>query len=167
MEEHDPLFAVMEFGVGLAGFAGVAFAVSRKGALSQADLFRLRNLLGSSLGAAFFALVPVLLNAMPLSSINTWRITSALLLVYHAFATAMMRSTSQSIPAEQREQMSRTLRGVVLANLALSVVLLAANTVGWPGAPQFWPVLFALIAMLLHAAINFVRLLTAPRRDAA
>lgn len=68
MVPYGPLFAVMEFGVGLAGFAGVAFAVMHRGELGSVDRFRINNLLVNALGASFFALVPVLLDSTALSS---------------------------------------------------------------------------------------------------
>lgn len=160
MIQYGPLFAVMEFGVGLAGFAGVAFVVIHRGELGSVDRFRISNLLVTALGAAFLALLPVLLDSTALSLEATWRLTSGvvILCVGGGWVVAIRRTRAMS--GEERASMSRWIWIFNLLHSGLSLALLAGNLVGWPFTPQVAPVFFALLSPLIQAAVNFVRLIS-------
>jgi hypothetical protein len=160
MIDQGPLFAVIEFGVGLAGFAGVAFALIHPDERAVVDRFRISNLLACALGAAFFALVPVLLDATGLSAHATWRITSGLLAASSTVGWVLTVRRGRAMSAEARAQMSGRVWAFNATHSMLAVALLVANVLGWPFAPQFAPVLFALFSLLAQAAINFVRIVS-------
>jgi len=160
MIPYGPLFAVMEFGVGLAGFAGVAFAVIHRGDLGTVNRFRIRNLLSCALGAAFLAFVPVLLDSAGVRADDNWRLTSVLVAVCYVAGWVLALNRARAMSAEERASMSRPVWAVNLAHSLVGLLLLVGNVVGWPFDPQIAPVLFSLLSLLVQAAINFVRLVS-------
>ena len=160
MSQHETLFALMEFGVGLAGFAGVAFAVIHRGRLAAVERFRVTNILLFSLGAAFFAFVPVVLDETGQSADHTWRLTSALLVVFYLILRVSGPRRMRAFSDEDRSRISRPFMAFTKALFVLGVLVLHGNTVGWPFAPQSAPVLLALLSLLGISAGNFVRLLS-------
>jgi len=165
MSQHDRLFAIVEFGVGIAGFAGVAFAVIYRGKLAEVDRFRVTNILGLSLGAAFFAFVPVVLDETGQSPGHTWRITSVLLVTFYVAAGVSLPRRMRAFTDQDRARLSPSFMVFSQGLFLLTVSVLIGNVVGWPFDPQSAPVLLALLFLLLVSAGNFVRLLARPHGD--
>ena len=75
----DAFLTLSEVGIGLAGFSGIALALTRRDApLSPGQAVFVRELIFNSLAVIFLALLPVGLNLIELQSPGTWRGLSGL-----------------------------------------------------------------------------------------
>ncbi len=159
MEERDALFAVAEFGVGLAGFSAIVVAlVRRSGGWEAASAYRLELLLFQSLGAGLFAFLPVTISFLGVQGPAVWRIASALFVVFLALCFLADWRRFHRLPDEARAVLSRGL--VLVGNVqgAFFAVLLLPNIAGFPFRPQIGPYFLVLVCLLGTAALNFMRI---------
>ena len=94
---YEPLLAIAQIALGLAGFGGLFVAMSQAGGRERhtADTYRLVLLLAVSLSTLFLSLVPVALDALGVGGAPLWRVSNALsfamlgamLAVVHRFRT--------------------------------------------------------------------------------
>ncbi len=74
-------------------------------ALAEVDRFRVTNILLLSLGVAFFAFVPVVLDEVGLSADQMWRTSSVLLAAYYAGMGASLPRRMRSFTPEDHARM--------------------------------------------------------------
>ena len=161
MYEQESLFAIVEFGVGLAGFAAVFVAlVRRAGAWEAASAYRLELLLVQSLAASLFALLPVSLRLLGVEPSLNWRLSSGLLAMAHIGGLVYARGRYRRLPGDARRELSRVLLhgGTVL--MLLSAAVLVLNGLGVLFAPQEGPYFLVLVSLLVASVLNFVRTVT-------
>jgi hypothetical protein len=153
----DYLTLIGELAIGVAGFAGVVAALSRRAAgdWRPVDVVRLQMLLRISIGCALWAVFPAFLLAGGLLNETLWRITSGLWLLYIALSAGTMLHRIRVVFAENRADASLSLSVLVGAGMLVTASLQAANAVL---LGQAWPHLFALAWGLCVAALLFLRL---------
>ena len=156
MDGEGSLFIVVEFGVGLAGFASIVIVLSREGTESHPHRrLDVVDLIGNALGAAFMALVPVAMHHASFSSDLIWRMSSFLLFAYQLnlgrWGYREARKAKTPLPRYY----------TLYYNSVGGVVMLAqvANVIGYPAAPQIAPFYVGLMWQLTSGATQFVRIL--------
>jgi hypothetical protein len=112
--QSEFLFTVAEIAVAFAGFAGLVIAISRRqgrsAADAQLDLELLKNVLGGSLMAIAFALIPATLLGMDVKPSVAWRSSAFLYAIAFVLymartlprAYASYRASSRSVPLSYR-----------------------------------------------------------------
>ena len=151
---------VTEFAVALAGFSGIAIALSHdRGALAAIDRFRTLSLLMWALGAAFVSTFPLIAQSFGVQGPSIWRAASAGFLAVLVVCTAVPFKLRRLLAAHDRASLSNILW--VLATGGNLVVALGQlpNVLPWLGPATPGPLLAGLIWLLFFAALLFVRLL--------
>jgi hypothetical protein len=166
VDERDALFAVSEFGVGLAGFSAVFVAlVRRSDAWEAASAYRLELLVIQSLAAGLFALLPVTVRFLGVEGPAAWRLSSALLILLYLLGSLVGWRRSVKLPEEARKAIEGGLQLYGYAQSAILVLLLLLNVVGFPFEPQIGPYFLGLVVLLLNSAVNFAQIvLTRPSK---
>lgn len=163
MESSDFFLTLGEIAVTLAGFAGVVVVFRRResGAWEAADLSRLRGMLGLSLGAGFFAVVPVGLHRAGASEATAWSVCSLALACWLLAVVYRVSRAARSLPASS---FSQFLTWFMLASQALAGLglLLNAFAILLPGGPAAY--IFAVVLMLTNSGVLFMRLVI-PRQE--
>lgn len=132
MDVSETLVGIAQLGIALAGFAGVALALSSPANWTPGDRYRIWLLLSLSLPQIPFALLPVvLLHALPELA---WRVASAPLVAYWLIFFGLIRRRLRRYREhEEFPIMSRRSWGLVVTPVSLAVsVLLCLNVASWP-----------------------------------
>jgi hypothetical protein len=158
LDYSETLIGIAELAVALAGFTGVAVAFGSRdrGAWHPGDRLRLNFLLESSLTAAGFALLTlVLLHVFPDSPSIAWAIGSFLWAVFMPWS---LHSSRRRIQYNQQEHgdTDQFANRLVFWVFAFLVLVLIGNVFFWQ---SFAPLLGALCFNLAGAAMQFVRLI--------
>src|SRR5262245_8402971 len=131
---NSELFAtIAEVSIVFAGFTGVVATVGFRDSTqpNQSHLLHVGGMVGFSLIAALFALVPPLLSALELSDMVVWRVSSAglasAMAAWQILGEVRWRSMKQ---LGNRDLSLRRFLVVVSATTALVVSALLVNTVG-------------------------------------
>ena len=156
----DSFATVPEFAVALAGFSGVAFALShQRGALASIDRFRTLNLLMWALGAAFVSTFPLLAVSFGAQGPLVWRWSSAGFVLVLLVCTAVPLILVRSLSAHDRAALSNALWVLAVGGNIVLLLIQIANVLGLFGDPMPGPILAGLIWLLFFASLLFVRLL--------
>ena len=149
-----------EFGAALAGFSGVALAISHRGGeLNGPQRFRTACLIAWALAPTFGATFPAVLEGIGLSGEQVWRASSAMFAFVASLVVIVPFRLRRGLNAAERSQLSPVIWFVsVGGNLAI-VALLAFNVVG-PALPGILAI--GLLWHLALAALLFTRMLLAP-----
>ncbi len=162
MEGQSALEIVAEVSVALAGFTGVVAAFGSRGGRgwTALDVLRFKMMLGTSLGALLFSLLPMALHHLGLTESTTWATSSALLLLF--LVGNAVRDVRFSRTPEVRDDpaFSPLLGQIVGAIMIATTVLLTLNLIGVGYEREFGPYLAGLLALLVASTIMFVRLLS-------
>jgi len=155
-----PLSTIAQLGIGLAGFSGIVVALGyRPQQLSSLDRVRVLALLFSSLGAALFATLPLILAASWSSPALIWRVSSlafaAALLGFHAFTLSRPRTLSSA----DRAALHPAMWVLAVGGSLIFSLLLLWNAAGRGGEPSPGPYLWALYYQLVYSSVQFIRLL--------
>lgn len=166
MDQAENLRTIAEIAAAFAGFTGVVLILGQRsvGTWSPAEASTIRVLLESSIGAVFFALLPNIILPAFVSPITTWRVSAALLTVYHVAAIARSDLLDRRATAEllgRRLDWGLTIGGLISSG-ATAVVALGFVT----GAAALIYTL-SLLYILLVAALCFGALLLSGGRPAA
>ncbi len=158
LDYSETLIGIAELAVALAGFAGVAvaFGSTGHGAWHPGDRLRLNFLLESSLTAAGFAILTlVLLHAFPGDASLPWMWGS---LSWALFMPWSLSSSRRRIAdnLEKHGDIDQIANRIVFSIFALLVVAQVANVLVWQ---NFAPLLAALCFNLAGAAMQFLRLI--------
>jgi hypothetical protein len=143
MPGEDFLFTIAQVAIALAGFAGL-ISVFRSGEDSgtQSEFYGQSMMLELSLGAAFFALLPMPLFYTLGAEPDVWRVTSALLL---AFLLAwIVLDARRGVRVQDHPLVVRVSQTLAL----IAVVLIQiGNIVVWRGLAGYaWGLLWMLLA---------------------
>jgi len=81
---EDYLYACVEAGVGLSGFAALALAIRSRStdAYTPYERIQISNLIERGLASAAFALIPLLLRSFQVDERSIWRLCSGLFFIY-------------------------------------------------------------------------------------
>lgn len=147
-----------ELGLGLAGFSGVALVLMRGGAaLNQLESDRLGIMLGSSLGAMFLSILPLVLSATDLDPNLQCRASSAVMAVYTAGFLRFYMLRTLRMRREAPEIVTGVPFGLVSAGHAVNLLLQGVSAAGVVACGPAY--LAGLFWLLFHAAYQFGRIL--------
>lgn len=157
MDVSEILVGIAQLSVALAGFAGVALAISASGTRSPGDQYRIWLLLCLSLPQIPLALLPIVILHWSVSPTLAWRAVSAPMILYWFVLFALMaRRLRRFSEHEEFPIMRRRSWGVVVVPGSLAVsALLLLNAIGWPFEPGPSAYLLALVWGLSWGAAAF------------
>lgn len=169
MEQEQFLLGIAQVAVTLAGFSGLVVAV-RGESPSQwhaRDIWSLSWMFGSSFGALFLALLPLLLRTFDLSAPVIWTTACAVMSIFVVLFSVIMiiwgtRLTSAGFPPRVR-----FFPKVARMVLILSGALAGAAALGMLPAWRVGLFALGLIACLIVAALSLVVFLVVLARAAA
>lgn len=165
MDPNAALSTSAQIAVAIAGFAGVVVAVRDESVHSwgRIEQFWLRLLLVNSILPLAFSMVGLLIISIKPVQPATWRWCSgfaALLLV--PYATMILRSLLRFAPGQLKAAGGGRFPSYALFTLLTAVCLLQLYNATTLAA--FWPYFVAIVAMLLGAMYQFVRLILIPQQ---
>jgi hypothetical protein len=161
VESSDFFLTLGEMAVTLAGFASVVVVFNRResGTWDRADVTRLRGMLGASLNAAFFSMLPVGLHRAGVSEAAVWSVSSFVLSCLMMFVVVVIFGQIRSLPSGSYSRPgSHLMRG----SLALVAFLLVLNafSLGFTGGPAIY--ILAVALLLVMAGVLFIRMVILP-----
>jgi hypothetical protein len=161
VDVSETLVGIAQLIVALAGFAGVALALSSATKRTPSDQYRIWLLLGLSLPQIPFALLPIVLLDWSPSSALAWQIVSVPLVLYWlVFFALIIRRLRRYEEHEEFPIMQRRSWSLVVTPGSLAVSgLLCLNVAGWPFEPGSAAYLLALVWGLSWAAAVFADLI--------
>ena len=158
--DPDSFSIVTEFAVALAGFSGIAIALSHnRGALAPMDRFRTLNLLMWALGAAFVSTFPLIASAFGAQGSSIWWWSSTGFLPVLVIGVAAPLKLVRALPANDRAALSKTMWVLAVGGNASVILAQLSNVLPLFGPAVPGPLLAGLIWLLFLAALLFVRLL--------
>ena len=161
MQDSDLLQTIAEIAVALTGFTGVvAFLGDRaQGEWRAVDLFRLNNLLLSSIAALTFSFVPILVFKLGASEFAAWRWSSGLFAAFLLVALEHSRRAMWRLPEPEQVEIVRPIAAAVVVIQSGVSVLLVTSAVGVAYSGESGPFFLGLVWLLGFSAFQFVRLL--------
>jgi hypothetical protein len=158
--EPESFSSITEFGVAIAGFSGVAVALThRDGGMSPIDRFRTLNLLVSALGATFASTFPLAAASFGATGSVIWAASSAgfaALLLVNSFLPFVLAA---SLSPEDRAALSSVIWMLAGGGSAVMVIWQATNAYAVFGPASPGPFVAGLLWQLFTATLLFVRLL--------
>lgn len=154
----ESLLGIAQLAIALAGFSGVVvvFGSRKEGTWDPGDKLRLVFLIESSLTAAGFALLALLLTYSFPSTLSTSWITVSLLWSAFMMWSLYSSHTRIRLNSEKHDDIDRLSNGLVTLVFSLLILVQFANFLLWK---EFWPVLAALCFNLAGATMQFARLI--------
>ncbi len=160
MEVLDELSLIAELGVAFAGFLSIFLVfASRDGRFSRADSLAVLNIVASGFGAAFSALVPIVLHHLGVQPQLLWRLAAGI---------ALCSAVPVSFYVLRRERRTRTegtaealhpiARIVGLSFSLLNFAIFSALVLGVVGSMAPGIYILALVVGLALGAANFISL---------
>ena len=161
MESSDFFLTLGEIAITLSGFASVVVVFNRResGTWDRVDIARLKGMLGASLNAAFFSMLPVGLHRAGVSEAGVWSVSSFVLSCMMMFIAVVVFGRINSLPSGSYNRSGfHLMRGSV----ALVAFLLMLNTfsLGFTGGPAIY--ILAVALLLVLAGVLFVRMVILP-----
>jgi hypothetical protein len=160
LQDSEFLVNTAQVAIGLAGFSGVAGVLgARPGSASpEFQGARLRLMIETSLLAAGFSLLPIVLEHLGFEPRTLWRVASGMNLLAFApqFTLALRRSTA--IIRASGEPTPRAWGAVTTLIAMLTVALLAASALGFGSSSLY---IAAIFLQLVLAGIAFHRFFAA------
>lgn len=156
----DAFLTLAELGVGLAGFSGIALALTRRNAsLTPGQALFVRELILNSLAVIFLALLPVGLHLVEQGTETSWRSLSG----FHAALIVGVAWPSLFVQVRRLEPSDRDPAVYVVTVLiqSMTAVLQLLNSTGILFAASGGVYFIGLIGPLAIGAIHFARLLFA------
>lgn len=166
MFDSQTLGTIAELGLGLAGFSGVVLVLTSVGAeLSRLEKDRLGIMLGSSLGATFLALVPIVVAATGLAPEPSCRISNGIMAAYTAGFLRYYVSATLALRGQAPELVTPLPFWSVNIGYSLNLALQSAAVFGIIACSPAY--LIGLFWLLCHGAYQFGRILFIRPRGAA
>lgn len=160
----DGFETLTEFAVAIAGFSGLAIAIrGRDEAFGPLARFRQQNLILYGLVGAFGSTLPRATSLLGATDDDVWRISSLLFATICLLMVLVPFSARRHLTADQRAQLSRLIWVLAIGGSLVTVVALVANATGAFGRPGPGPLYLAVLWQIAMAALQFYRLLFAPR----
>ena len=165
MEPSTSLVATAHIAVAIAGFAGVV-AMFRNESVhnwGNVERFWLRLLLLNSILPLAFSLFGLFTLAVAPVTLATWRWCSGFAaLSLLPYAAMIIKNLVRFVPGQLRAAGGGKFVSYTLFSLLTAVCVLQVWNAAMLGA--FWPFFGAIVALLLGAMYQFVRLVLAPQR---
>ena len=161
MEGESILQTTAEVSVALAGFTGVVAAFGqRREQWSAADTVRFRVMLGTSLSALVFSILPIAVHHSGVEPSATWLISSSLLASHFVIMAVVNTRQLRQVDAFGDPQLRVWVfvLAFLLVAVAVGILVLNAADIGFHRA--FGPYFLGLCCLLLIAALMFKRLLS-------
>ena len=156
----ESLSTIAEIGIGLAGFAGIVFAIGYKSQpLDPLDRMRVIGMLSGSLGVTLVAVLPLVLSDIGVAEQTVWRTSSAVFAAYMLTSLLYVLHASRSISQLAKSQLHPGVWIFVVSGSFVFALALVGNALGWPGTPSAGPYLAGLYFLLLYSSVQFLRLL--------
>lgn len=153
------LEVIAQIAIGLAGFSGVMVAVARpSGGLNSVERFRVRALIYGSFGAMFLAIIPFAVFGGPWAESSSWRVLGAVMTIYTIAGLSFLPAAGFRLRRDYPEQFPRTLIVLQLGNHVITLLLALIILFGLTDH-QASAYILALILLLVHGAVAFVRVL--------
>jgi len=168
MDPSTALSASAQIGVAIAGFAGVVAAFRNKPVhdWGRVERFWLRLLLANSILPLAFSMVGLVVLTVTSVLPGTWRWCSGFAALFLLFYAAMIvRTVAGFDPGELKAAGGAMFTSYFLMAVLAAVCLLQLYNVASLAA--FWPFFGAIVALLLGAMYQFVRLVLTPRQAGA
>jgi hypothetical protein len=166
MEPTTALTASAQIAVAIAGFAGVV-AVFRKGSVhdwGQVEKFWLRLLLLNSILPLAFSMVGLLLLSVTYVKPTIWRWCSGFAALFlFPYATMIFKSLVRFAPGQLAAAGGTKFTSYALFTILTAVCLMQLYNLATLAA--FWPFFGTIVALLLGAMYQFVRLVLSPRQS--
>ncbi len=162
MQGEGILGTIAELSVAFTGFTGVVAVFGRRPDAEWAPLevFRFRVLLGASLAALLFSLLPFLLHHGGIAEARVWRVGSALVVLHLVVVAALDTRTLARVRRESDQPIFFALETAVAAFALVVFLIQVLNALGQLASVSFSAFLAALVYYLFVSAVNFVRLLS-------
>lgn len=167
MDPSTTLSTSAQIAVAIAGFAGVVAAFRNESVhdWTRIERFWLRLLLLNSILPLAFSMVGLLLLAIAPAPPAMWRWCSGLAALFLLpYATMIVRNLAGFPRGELEAAGGARFTSYVLVVLLVAVCLLQLCNVAI--LDSFWPYFCAIVALLLGAMYQFVRLVLSPQRPA-
>jgi hypothetical protein len=167
MEPTAALGVSAQIAVAIAGFAGVVAAFRNDSVhdWGHVEKFWLRLLLVNSILPLVFSMVGLFLLSVTYQSPTTWRLCSAFATLFLVpYAVMIFRTVAGFAPGQLEAAGGTRFTSYALITILTAVCLLQLFNVAALAA--FWPFFGAIVAQLLGAMYQFVRLVLSPRRPA-
>jgi hypothetical protein len=151
--DMESLLVFGEIGVALAGFSGITVAIGRRaqGHWDEADRQRLQDLLIASLGAACFAILPIVLTKSGMVDVMALQLCSGVFALYLLVAAA-------TILRGGRGKLGLT-AWIFMIPMLLVIAMLGLAAAGLLSRVIEFPYYLALFWLLFLSATNFMALL--------
>lgn len=155
MAEASLLETTAEVAVAFTGFIGIFLILAaRDGRFPDADAFIIRLIVVCSIGPVFFAVLPLILDALGVPGPSLWRASSGIVGVAGAAVVVYLVRQVRSLDSGAGRNLNY---GFVLWLVA--TVSCALNIVGWPWAPSGGVYVVTVWSIVGIAGGNFVELL--------
>ena len=155
----DGLAIIAEVAIGLAGFSGVMIVLTRSsGEFSPPERFRLKVLVFSSMGPIFLALIPFAVLDSGWSQETSWRVLGFVVAIYGFAGLVSFPTAAYQLRRDYPEIFPLNLLVIQVALHVTTLALALVVSLGLTSHP-LGAYTAALILVLLHGAIAFVRLL--------
>lgn len=152
---------VTEMATAIAGFSGIAVALSNRGnVIPPADRFRTLNLLMWALSAAFASTFPLVAESLSLSSSQVWQWSSAAFVIVLLAGVLIRFQTARRLSVAERGGLSSAVWMLTVGGNIVLILWQVVNVLGWMGPPSPAPILVGLLWLIAVSALIFVRLLT-------
>ena len=165
MEPTAALGTSAQIAVAIAGFAGVVAAFRNDSVhdWGHVEKFWLRLLLLNSILPLVFSMVGLFLLSVTYGSPTTWRLCSGFATLFLVpFAVMIFRTVVGFAPGQLEAAGGTRFTSYALIAILVAVCLLQLFNLATLAA--FWPFFGAVVAQLLGAMYQFVRLVMSPRR---
>jgi hypothetical protein len=165
MEPTAALGTSAQIAVAIAGFAGVVAAFRNDSVhdWGHVEKFWLRLLLLNSILPLVFSMVGLFLLSVTYGSPTTWRLCSGFAVLFLVPFAVMILRTVVGFATGQLEAAGGT-RFTSYALIAILVAVCLLQLFNLATLAAFWPFFGAVVAQLLGAMYQFVRLVMSPRR---
>jgi hypothetical protein len=165
MEPTAALGTSVQIAVAIAGFAGVVAAFRNDSVhdWGHVEKFWLRLLLLNSILPLVFSMVGLFLLSVTYGSPTTWRLCSGFAVLFLVPFAVMILRTVVGFATGQLEAAGGT-RFTSYALIAILVAVCLLQLFNLATLAAFWPFFGAVVAQLLGAMYQFVRLVMSPRR---
>jgi hypothetical protein len=164
MEPTTALSVSAQIAVAMAGFAGVVVAFRRDSVhgWNEVETFWLRLLLVNSILPLAFSMFGLFLLTVPYVSATIWRWCSGFAAFFlFPLAAMIVRTVARWAPGQLEAAGGTRLTSYSLVSILASVCLLQLINVAVLAA--FWPFFGSIVALLLGAMYQFVRLVLSPK----
>ena len=168
MEQEALLLTIAQVAVTLAGFSGLVVAIrgDSPAAWHARDIWSLTWMFGTSLGALFLSLLPLLLTSFHLRDEVIWTSADFVLSIFVVFFSVAMKVWGHRLTKAGHPPRVRFFPSVARLLLIVSGLLAGAGVVGLFSQVRIGLFILGLIACLIVAALSLVVFLVVLARAA-